>query len=136
MAHSNCPPRDPSNDRFRQTRSLKKRSKPLTAHNLTKFRHSIPLKVTLAIRSDFPRRFEQAFRSNSKDIFGDLSTQHGELEWKPPNGQPIRFCVGEQLVWLERNNWSQVILNNLFFSEKNLEDLFTFEFSFKNTFSV
>ena len=93
-----CPLSDPSSDRFRQTRSLKKRSKPLTAHNITKFFHNIPLKVTLAIRSDFPRRFEQAFRSNSRDIFGDLSTQHGELEWRtllPPQRQPIRFRVGE-----------------------------------------
>ena len=64
----------------------------------TNFFHSIPLKVTLAIRSDFPRRFEQAFRSNSRDIFGDLSTQHGDLEWRtllPPQRQPIRFRVGE-----------------------------------------
>ena len=43
------------------------------------FLKSLPLKVTLATRSDFPRRFEQVFRSKSKDIFANVSTQqHGE----------------------------------------------------------
>lgn len=89
------------------------RLQPLTAYKSLTFLNNIPLKVTLAIRSDLPRRFEQVFRSKSKDIFGDSSTQHGDgkIEWRTllsATHQPIRMRVGEQLVSLRRNNWSSI----------------------------
>lgn len=51
----------------------------LTTDKFMLFLKNIPLKVTLATRSDFPRRFEQVFRSKNKDIFANVSIQqHGE----------------------------------------------------------
>lgn len=41
----------------------------LTTDKFMLFLKNIPLKVTLATRSDFPRRFEQVFRSKNSDIF-------------------------------------------------------------------
>lgn len=93
--------------------SLYRSFKPLTAANPRIFLSYIPLKVTLAIRSDLPRRFEQVFRRRSNDIFGEPSTpQHGDgkcegesfCQWFARTNQIARRGT----VGLARNNWSSI----------------------------